>query len=159
MTHPLKDVDTIIDDYRGLSRKVLEYSQLMKKLVNDAKQPGFSADSLAPLAELIDTEAFDRTGNFKEVMTWQEYADFLVKWAATAEWECSFKRISERPDGVVMLELEERTKTGDYSNAVNSLSVYEFNDAGKIRHIDIYLQMELPPLEMLKSYEGLNISQ
>jgi hypothetical protein len=35
------------------------------------------------------------------------------------------------------------------------VSVYEFNSAGKIRHIDIYLQMELPGSEVLKNYEGV----
>ena len=55
------------------SRTVLDYSALMKRLVDEAKQPGFTADSWAPLAELIDTENFVRVGNFKEVMNWEEY--------------------------------------------------------------------------------------
>jgi hypothetical protein len=38
-------------------------------------------------------------------------------------------------------------------------SAYEFDNAGKIRHLDIYLQMHLPDLEMLKSYEGITIAQ
>ena len=70
-------------------------------------------------------------------------------------WECSFKRITERPDGVVMIELEERMGGG----AVNSLSVYEFNDAGKVRHLDIYLQMPVPTRKVLDHYEGIEISE
>jgi hypothetical protein len=42
---------------------------------------------------------------------------------------------------------------------VNSLSVYEFNDAGKIRHIDVYLQMALPDPDMLKGHEGVELSE
>ena len=55
---------------------------------------------------------------------------------------------------MVFLELEERSTIGDFSNVVNSLSVYEFDGAGKIRHIDLYLQMEPPQPEMLKSFDG-----
>ncbi len=151
---PLQDLDTVIDQYTGLSRKVLDYSRVMKTLVDAAKQPGFSIDSWAPLAELVAVDVFERVGNFKEVMTWGEYAGFLTQWAPSSHWECSFKRITEKGN-VVFLELEERSKTGEYSSVVNSVSVYEFDGAGKIRHLDIYLQMELPAPEMLKSYEGV----
>ena len=150
----LKEVSDVIGGYTGHSRKVLEYSLLMKRMVDEAKQPGFSAESWAPLAELLAVDEFERVGNFKEVMNWQDYVGFLTNWAVSSEWECSFKRVTES-GGVVFLELEERSKTGEYRSVVNSMSVYEFNTAGKIRHIDIYLQMELPPLEMLKSYEGV----
>jgi len=154
----LQNVDDVIERYTGRSRAVLDYSQLIKRLVDEAKQPGFTADSWAPVAELIDTEAFVRVGNFKEVMNWQEYVGFLTNWAPSAEWECSFKRVTEAAH-TVFLELEERSKIGDFSNSVNSLSVYEFNDAGKITHIDVYLQMALPDPDMLASYEGVEISE
>jgi hypothetical protein len=154
----LKEVSEVIAEYQGLSRKVLDYSLLMKRMVDGAKQPGFSEQSWAPLAELVAVEEFERVGNFKEVMNWQEYIGFLTAWAPSAKWECSFKRITERP-GVVFLELEERTQMGEFNSAVNSLSVYEFNAAGKIRHIDIYLQMPMPSSEMLSSYEGFQISE
>lgn len=150
----LRDVTDIIDDFSGRARTVLDYSMLMKRMVDDAKKPGFSVASWGPLEELVAVDEFERMGNFKEVMDWRAYIDFLTNWAKSAEWECSFKRITEQ-DGVVFLELEERTKGEGYSSVVNSMSVYEFNSAGKICHIDIYLQMELPPLEMLKSYEGV----
>ena len=153
----LRELNDVIGDYSGNSRKVLDYSQIMKRMVDTAKEPGFSAATWAPLAELkqmIATEEFERVGNFKEVMNWESYVGFLANWAPNAEWECSFKRITERGN-VVFLELEERASASGYNTAVNSLSVYEFNDAGKIHHVDIYLQMELPPAEMLKSYEGV----
>lgn len=149
----LQEVSDVIESYSGLSRVVLDYSMVVKQVVDSAKKEGFSASSWEPLAELVDTEKFERVGNFKEVMNWQEYADFLTRWAPSADWECSFKRITEK-SGIVFLELEERSSAAGFNSVVNSLSVYEFNAAGKIIHVDIYLQMELPPAEMLKSYEG-----
>lgn len=151
---PLKNVGDVIDHYGGFSRTVLDYSLIVKEVVDSAKRPGFSVDSWAPLARLLDTATFRRVGNFKEVMNWTEYVTFLTQWAPSADWECSFKRITER-GYLVFLELEERSVVGEFSNVVNSLTVYEFNSDGKIIHIDVYLQMVLPPPEMLTSYEGV----
>ncbi len=153
----LRDISDVIDDYTGRSRTVLEYGLTTKRLVDAAKQPGFSVDSWGPLAELVATEDFTRVGAFKEVMDWSAYVDFLTKWATSSEWECSLRRITETPE-VVFLELEERSRIGEFANVVNSLSVYEFDDSGKIRRIDLYLQMELPPAEMLTSFDGVRLS-
>jgi hypothetical protein len=121
------NVADVIDSHAGRARTVLQYSLITKRLVDEAKKPGFSVDSWAPLAELLATDEFERVGAFKEVMTWSDYVNFLTNWAMSSEWECSFKRITES-DGRVFLELEERSKVGDFSSVVNSLSVYEFTD-------------------------------
>lgn len=151
----LYDVNEIIDQYTGLCRTVLDYSVIVKQIVDSAKKAGFTADSWAPLAALVDTDRFERVGNFKEVMDWPAYIGFLTDWAPTAEWECSFKRVTEK-GGLVFLELEERTSSAGFNSVVNSLSVYQFDEAGRITHVDVYLQMELPPAEMLQSYQGVN---
>jgi hypothetical protein len=147
----MRDVSEVVGDYQGLSRKVLEYSLVMKRLVDEAKRPGFSEASWAPLADFVAVDEFVRVGNFLEVMRWPDYVAFLTKWATSSGWECSFKRITDN-DGVVFLELEERSRIGDHRSVVNSATVYEFNEAGKLRHLDIYLQMEMPNPEMLKAY-------
>lgn len=139
----LRAVDDVVGEYTGMSRAVLDYSLLMKRLVDAAKEPGFSAESWAPLAELVAVDDFERVGPFKDAMNWDEYVAFLTGWATSSEWECSFKRITETPD-LVFLELEERSEIGDYKSVVNSLSVYDFDDDGKLRRLDVYLQMELP---------------
>lgn len=148
----LQDVEEVIDGYSGRSRAVLEYSMVVKRVVAEAKKPGFSVESWAPLAKLVDVDEFRRVGAFKEVMNWTDYADFLTNWAVSSEWECSLRRLAES-SGVVFLELEERLKMGDVSTVVNSSSVYEFNDAGKIQGVYVYLQMDPPQGDMLKSYE------
>lgn len=151
----LRAISEVIGDYTGLSRKVLEWGLITKRLVDEAKRPGFSVESWAPIREMVAVDEFERVGNFKEVLRWDEYVAFLTKWAPKSDWECSFKRITERPDGVVLIELEERMGGG----AVNSLSVYEFDDAGKVRHLDIYLQMPVPKREVLQHYEGIKVSE
>lgn len=154
----MSDIDAVVDEYTGLERTVLEYGRVVEKLVTAAKEPGFGVDGWAPLGELVAVDEFVRVGNFKEVMNWQEYTSFLTNWATSAEWGCSFKRISQAAD-VVFLELEERSKVGTFESVVNSLSVYEFTADGRIRRIDVYLQMELPSPELLAGYDGVEIAQ
>ena len=153
----MRPISEAAAEQSGRSRIVLEYALTTKRLVDTAKQPGFTAASWAPLAELVDVDGFERIGNFKEVMNWTDYVGFLTNWAANSEWDGSFKRVSEI-GGVVFLELEERSRIGDFESVVNSMSVYEFTADDKIRHIDVYLQMALPSTDMLTSYEGVEIS-
>lgn len=152
------DLYEIRERQSGNAQTVVQYAITTKEIVDSAKKPGFSAESWNPLRELIAVDEFVRVGNFKEVMDWQDYITFLTNWAPNAEWDCTFKRITET-DAAVFLELEERSSVGDFHSVVNSLSVYEFTAAGKVRHIDVYLQMALPSPDLLKGYEGVDISQ
>lgn len=154
----LRTIEDVIDSYTGRSRAVLQYGAITKSLVDQAKTPGFSADSWGPLAELVAVGEFERIGAFKEVMKWPDYVEFLTNWATASEWECSFKHITES-GGRVFLELEERSEVGEFRSVVNSLTVYEFTDDDRIRHIDVYLQMTPPSPEMLKSFEGVELPQ
>jgi hypothetical protein len=153
----LRDIAEAAQELSGLSRRVLDYSLEMKRMVDAAKQPGFSAESWAGLAEYVNTDKFIRVGNFKEVMTWADYIAFLTPWAMHSEWEGSFKRVTEQGQ-LVLLELEERSRVGGHTSVVNSVSVYEFGEDGRIEHLDIYLQMPMPDPEMLASYSGVQIS-
>ncbi|NOQ00196.1 MULTISPECIES: hypothetical protein [Mycolicibacterium] len=154
----MKHVTEVVDDYTGRCRTVLQYAATTKQLVDAAKQSGFGVDGWAPLASLVAADEFERVGNFKEVMNWDQYLDFMTNWASSSEWDGLFKRVSE-VEGVVFLELEERTTMGDFGSVVNSISVYEFTTDDKIRHIDLYLQMALPNTEMLIGYQGVPISE
>lgn len=130
-----------------LSQIVLEYSRVMKQLVDAAKTPGFTVDSWGPLAELVAVKDFVRVGAFKEVVDWRQYTTILTQWATTSLWDCSFKRIDEIP-GRVYLELEERSGEGEGMDVVNSLTVYDFNADNKLVHLGIYLQRAMREQDM-----------
>ena len=151
-------IDDVIGETSGRSRAVLEYSQITKRLVESAKQPGFTVESWAPLAELIAVGEVVRIGPFKEVMNWDEYAEFLTNWAVSADWDCSFQRVTETAD-LVFLELEERSRMGDFNSVVNTVSVYEFNADDKLRRIAVYLQMELPNLGSVPNFESAGAAE
>jgi len=123
-----------------LAQRVLDFEATVKRLVKAAKDPGFTAAGWAPLAEFVAVREFERVGTWMEVMNWQQYTEFMTQWASSSMgFDTVLRRISELP-GLVYLELEERhTRPGGVA-VVNSLSVYEFNADGKIKHLDVYLQ-------------------
>ena len=134
--------------YEGNMRSAIDYGLFQKRLMDRAKggAPDYSPDEWFGLKDFV-TDDFERIGTFKEVMALEGMVAFLQAWSPTQRWEGSFKRVSECGN-VVFLELEERVGEGDGQTAVNSVSVYEFDEAGKIRHLDVYLQAEMGTVEM-----------
>ena len=123
-----------------LARKVLHYGDVMERSVAAAKVPGFTDSGWNELAALLDTGKFQRVGNDKAVMGWEVYRALLTGWATTTDFWSQFHRISE-VGNVVFLELtEHNTPRGGKESVVNSMSVYEYDEAGKLVHLDIYLQ-------------------
>ena len=119
-----------------LTRKVLDYTEAMQRLV-----PGITSPAdWAPLVEFVAVDDFERVGTFLEVQDWQQYTEMLTGWAsATERFETSVRRTSEVGD-LVYFEIEERHFRGGSAHVVNSMTVFAFNEDGKIRHLDVYLQ-------------------
>jgi hypothetical protein len=127
-----------VERHGTLTRKVLDYQEIMKRLVPVLKSPA----DWEPLAQFVAAEEFERVGTFLEVQNWQQYTEMLTRWAsATDSFETTVKRISEF-GGIVYFEIEERHRRGSDVNVVCSMTVFEFNDDEKIRHLDVYLQQE-----------------
>jgi hypothetical protein len=123
-------------DVGPLTRTVLDYVSTMERLVPTVEDP----EDWAPLTEFVAVDEFERVGTFLEVQSWSKYTEMLTQWAsAIATFETTVQRISELP-GLVYYAVEERHHAGDRVNVVNSLTVFAFDDAGKIRHLDVYLQ-------------------
>jgi hypothetical protein len=148
-----EDIATAAVRYSGNCRTAIEYGLFQKHLMDRAKQAeDYSPDEWLGLRDFV-TDDFERIGNFKEVMTFDDMVRFLQAWSPAQHWEGTFKRVSEH-ENVVFLELEERVGVGAEQVAVNSISVFEFNEAGKIRHLDIYLQAAAGAVEKGEAYDG-----
>ena len=147
-----EDIATAAQRYSGNARRAIDYGLFQKRLMDRAKEASdYSPDEWLGLSEFVSDD-FQRIGNFKEVMTFADMVGFLQAWSPTQHWEGSFKRVSEH-DNVVFLELEERVGTGSEQAAVNSVSVYQFDEAGKIRHLDIYLQAPMGSVDKGEAYD------
>jgi hypothetical protein len=126
----------VAQDAGPLTRAVFDYVETMTSLVPRVTDVA----DWAPLAAFVAVDEFERVGTFLEVQSWQEYLEMLTGWAsATTRFETTVHRVSELP-GIVYFEVEERHFRGDDVHVVNSLTVFSFDAAGKIRHLDVYLQ-------------------
>jgi hypothetical protein len=130
------------DNYGPLSAKVLEYERIVKDLVVRAKEPGYSRSDWNRLTALIAVDGFERVGIYREKMTWNEYLDFMVPWAGSKDFDTRLRRITETGN-LVFFEIEEHHIRYGRPTIVNSMNVYEFDGAGKISHLDVYLQGQL----------------
>jgi limonene-1,2-epoxide hydrolase len=120
-----------------LTKKVLQYSETIREIASSARRP----EDWAPVAALVAVDDFERVGNFLEVQDWRQCTEMLTKWASGIDrFETTVHRISELP-GLVYYEIEERHYVGDAVTVLNSLTVFEFDDEEKIRHLDVFVQM------------------
>jgi hypothetical protein len=128
------------DDRGPLTRKVLAFEETMRRLVPSVTGPA----DWAPLAAFVATDDFERVGTFLEVQTWPQYTEMLTRWAsATDAFETEVRRITELAD-LVFYEIEERHHRAGAVHLVNSMTVFAFDAAARIHHLDVYLQQ--PPV-------------
>jgi hypothetical protein len=129
------------EDYKGSSRKVLQYSEQFLRLINKIKRPGFTQADWAPLEELVDVKNFRRLGVFLtnkvEVSNWQQYKELITQYGGMTSWEGTLRRMTETPE-LVFLELEERNTREGVTDIANTVTIYEFNQAGKLLKLDVY---------------------
>jgi hypothetical protein len=119
-----------------LTRRVLDYTHTMERLVPTVK----SVEDWAPLAEFVAVDGFERIGTFLEVHDWKQYTGMLTRWASSIDkFETTVRRISELPD-LVYYEVEERHFRGAKVGIVHSMTVFEFDEEGKICRLAVYLQ-------------------
>jgi hypothetical protein len=115
---------------------VYDYVETMRELVPTVEGPA----GWEPLSAFVAVDEFERVGTFLEVQTWQQYTEMLTGWASSIDsFETVARRVSE-VDGLVYYEVEERHHRGGDVHVVNSMTVFAFDDDGKIRHLDVYLQ-------------------
>ncbi|MBO0731828.1 MAG: hypothetical protein J2P57_21395 [Acidimicrobiaceae bacterium] len=122
-------------EFGPLTKRVMQFSHMIE---DRATGEGGPID-WAPFSELVATDEFVRVGAYMEVMNWKEYTDFLSEWAGATRFETTVFRIIEVGQ-IVIKEIEERHHKGDEFIKKNVISVFEFDDAQMIRHLDIYEQ-------------------
>ena len=124
------------DELGPLAKIVFQFGELVE---SRATASGSSAGDWDALAQLVDVDSFERVGAYQEVMNWPEYVQFMTEWAGSTRFEMTIHRITE-VGRVVFLEIEERHYKGEEFIRKNVIAVYVFDEANKIRHLDIYEQ-------------------
>ena len=130
------------DRYSGLSRTVLRYSEAFTALVDKMKTDPLSDADWSAIERLVDVEAFERVGVFltprAEVINWATYKSYISQYGGGTHWEGTLRHVTEVP-GRVILELEERNTRNGVTDVSYTVTIYEFNDAGRLRHLDVYV--------------------
>lgn len=129
-------------DFTGLSRSVIAYSEAFTQIVDTMKSRPLVDADWAAIEQLVDVDAYERVGVFltprAEVIGWAQYKSYITQYAAGTAWEGTLRHITEEP-GRVILELEERNTRDGFTHVSNTVTIYEFTEAGKLRHLDVYV--------------------
>lgn len=129
-------------EFTGLAAKVIEYSEAFSVLVDKAKRAPLSDADWEPIERLVDVDAFRRRGVFlqpsAEVIDWPTYKAYVSQYGAGTSWEGTLRHVTEQPQRVI-LELEERNTRGGMTSISNTVTIYEFGQSGRLRHLDVYV--------------------
>jgi hypothetical protein len=129
-------------DYKGLSQKVLQYCDHFKRIADKIRERRFTDSDWAPIEAIVDVQKFQRVGVFLtnrvEVSNWQGYKKLIEQYGGMTSWEGTLRRITEVP-GLVFLELEERNTREGVTDVSNTVTIYKFNEAGKLSQLDVYV--------------------
>lgn len=130
------------NNFTGLSRKVLEYSERFARIVECLKEPDYSDATWGPLEELVDVDNFVRQGVFltdkPETIDWRTYKSYIVQYGGETQWEATLRHITEQGNRVI-LELEERNTRAGFTDIANTVTAYGFDDEGKVKTLEVYV--------------------
>lgn len=130
------------ESFTGLSRRVIEYSELFARLVESIKESGSSGVAWGPLEELVDVDNFVRQGVFltdkPETIGWQTYKSYIEQYGGETDWEATLRHLTEAGNRVI-LELEERNTRAGFTHIANTVMAYGFDDEGKVKTLEVYV--------------------
>jgi hypothetical protein len=130
------------DEYTGHSRTVLAYSEAFSAIMARAKTHALTPADWEKFELLVDVDAFRRVGVFTsqetETSGWKDYTSTISHYASVADFEATLRHITESGDRVI-LALEERNTVNGVLHVANTVTIYEFNPAGKIHHLEVYV--------------------
>ena len=132
--------------FTGLAQKVIAYGEAFEHVIAALKQGEAGEGDWAGLEALVDATAFERVGMFLtaevETIDWPTYKHYVSEYGHMTHWDGKLRRITESGN-VVFQELEERnTRAIDgkpMASISNTVTVFEFNSAGRIVHLDVYV--------------------
>ena len=132
--------------FTGLTARTLEYCEAFAGLVEIARARPLTEADWAGFERLVDVDTYERVGVFlgpaAEVIDWATYRHYITQYAAGTSWEGTLRHVTEQGNRVI-LELEERNTHSGVVDVSNTVTIYEFDELGRVRHLDVYVM----PLE------------
>ncbi len=122
-----------------LIKIVRHWADIYEGICKRSQHTEITAADFDPIAELIATDEFHRTGVFKDEAEWPLCLEKYVNFAGTSLWSGKLRFI-KAVDNVVYQELEETVTRPHGENVIYTMSVFEFNDEDKVRALRVYMQ-------------------
>ena len=128
-----------LDRAARLIKIVRDWADIYEGICRDSQHREISAADFDPIADLIATDEFHRTGVFKDEADWPLCLEKYVRFAGTSLWSGELRFINA-VGNTVFQELEETITRPHGENVIYTMSVFEFNDEDKVRALRVYMQ-------------------
>jgi len=122
-----------------LIKIVRDWADIYEEICKRSQHSQITAADFDPIAELIDTNVFHRTGVFKDEADWPLCLEKYIQFAGTSLWSGKLRFINT-VENIVFQELEETITRKHGENVVYTMSVFEFNDDDKVTALRVYMQ-------------------
>ncbi len=118
----------------SLAACALRYVEIVTAIVQGAKSPGHTASAWNELAPLVAIDSFQLVGRSKQELDWPAAVACMDRWARTSEFTSNLRRVEEA-DRLVFMELDEQVTARGRTTTRHTMTVYEFDAAGKLRRL------------------------
>ncbi len=125
-----------------LIKIVRDWADIYEGICKTSQQREITAADFDPIANLIATDVFHRTGVFKDEAEWPLCLEKYVQFAGTSLWSGKLRFINA-VGNIVFQELEETITRPHGENVIYTMSVFEFNDQDKVTALRVYMQQTL----------------
>jgi hypothetical protein len=122
-----------------LIKIVRDWADIYEAICKRSPHTKITATDFDPIAALVATEDFLRIGVFKDEANWPLCLEKYVSFAGTSLWSGKLRYIN-CAGNTVFQELEETITRPHGENVIYTMSVFEFNDADKVRALRVYMQ-------------------
>lgn len=122
-----------------LIKIVRDWADIYEEICKRSLHSQITAADFDPIAELIDTNVFHRTGVFKDEADWPLCLEKYIQFAGTSLWSGKLRFINT-VENIVFQELEETITRKHGENVVYTMSVFEFNGDDKVTALRVYMQ-------------------
>ena len=121
----------------SLAGRALRYVEIVTAIAGRAMLPEHTAAAWNELTPLVATDEFLLVGRSKQKLDWPAAISGMDRWARATVFSSTVRRLEE-VDRLVFMELDERTTVEGQTTSHQTMTVYEFDAAGKLRRLDAF---------------------
>jgi hypothetical protein len=120
-----------------LAARAVRYVEIVTEITRKAKLPGYTVATWNTLAPLVATDEFLLVGHNKQELDWPATIACMDGWARAAEFSSALRRVEEA-GALVFMELDEQVTVQGQTTRRHTMTMYEFDTAGKLRRLDAF---------------------